>query len=252
MNQPVPGGALPLGLTLAPFAVPGERDAALAVVTALREPLEPSSRSLELAVMALDARCGDCRDLPSERGRFTISASEPESWQAEVLSRMTLPPGRYEIRVAAGLDGRSGGVFAHVEVPDYRKDRISASGLVLSGGGGAATARADLMADLIPVVPTARREFRADAEVTAFLRIYQGGSRSPGSVRLTATILDAAGRTKLDRTSFLEGARFAGDRAEDYRLELPLASLESGGHLLTIEAHLGGDAIRRDARFDVR
>jgi VWFA-related protein len=252
IGQVVPGGALPLALTLSPFAVPGERDAALAIVTALSEPLEQGPNTVELGVIALDADCGDCRNLPSERGRFTLAPSSSGSEHAEFLSRLELRPGSYEIRAAATLDGRSGGVFAHVDIPDYRKERLSASGLVLGASGSPSPARRDVLADLIPVIPTALREFRPDAEVEAFLRIYQGGSRTPGAVRVNATIRDAADRIVLDHTIFIEGAQFADSRSADYRLELPISMLDSGPHLLTVEAHLATGVVRRDAQFTVR
>ena len=71
-------------------------------------------------------------------------------------------------------------------------------------------------------------------------------------MRVTATILDAAGKTDLDRTTFLNSAQFSRDRSVDYLLELPISTLEAGMHLLTIEAHLGDSIVRRQTILTVR
>jgi VWFA-related protein len=249
LNQAVPGGALPLALSVAPFAAPGGRAAAVAVLTRVLEPLSNVPQTLELATLALDSDCGECRPLPSARQRFDLPRGTPEGPRAEVQSRLDLPPGSYEIRVAATLDGRSGGVFTHVDVPDFRKDRLSASGMVLTTDAPTLQRSG---AALIPVQPTALREFRPGATVAAFLRLYQAASKPLGSVRVNATILDEAGRTNSDETTFLEAAAFKADHSKDYRMTLPTSSLASGQHLLTIEAHLGDRAIRRQATFTIR
>jgi len=68
---------------------------------------------------------------------------------------------------------------------------------------------------------------------------------------VSATIVDEANRTNLEKTIFLNGSQFHG-RAADYTLDLPIATLEAGAHLLTLEATLGQRTIRRTARFIVR
>ncbi len=46
-------------------------------------------------------------------------------------------------------------------------------------------------------LPTARREFRHDTPVSALLRLYQGGSRAPESVRVNAAIDGSKARARL-------------------------------------------------------
>ena len=50
----------------------------------------------------------------------------------------------------------------------------------------------------------------------------------------------------------IEVSGFSRARAADYRLELPLTRLETGPHLLTIEAQLGDTVMRRQARINVK
>jgi hypothetical protein len=96
------------------------------------------------------------------------------------------------------------------------------------------------------------RDFRAGMTATAFLRVTQGGSKAPGSVRVRATIVDERGRTRLDEVTVIEGSGLARSRSADYRLDLPLARLEPGPHLLTIEAQLGDTIVHRQARFSLK
>lgn len=244
IGQAVPGGALLLAVNLVPFAEPGERSAAVIVRTRLLEPAA-AGQTLDVATLVLDSDCGDCRKLPSSRQTFTLAGSGAEDARAEVRSRVALPPGRYEIRVAASLNGRTGGVFGHVDVPDFRKDKLSASGLVLT------TQRAPA-SGAIPYAPTVSREFRPDTAVSAFLRIHQGGSGTPGAVRVNATIVNEGARTDFDETKFFDSDAFRGSRSVDYRLDLPTSTLASGRHLLTIEAHFGDTLVRRQTAFTIK
>jgi hypothetical protein len=56
----------------------------------------------------------------------------------------------------------------------------------------------------------------------------------------------------LDEATSLTADRFTPNRSADFRLELPLARLERGEYLLTIEASLGQNIARRGVRFTVR
>ena len=147
-------------------------------------------------------------------------------------------------------EGRSGGVFAHVDVPDFRGN-FGASGVVLSVDPPL-NAQKTLFADVIPVVPTAWREFSVDATVAAFQRFYQFGAKTPASVRVIARIRDAADRINLETTSVLDASAFASTGAADYTLDLPLQTIGSGAHVLQLEALAGGRTIKRDVRFSVR
>jgi VWFA-related protein len=250
----VPGGDLTLAATVAPFAVAGTSRAALAIATLLRDPLPAGSHTIEIATLAVDPDCGDCRTFPASKqsDTFTIAAGATAAARAQALSRLNLAPGSYQIRVAATLGEQSGVVFAHVDVPDFQKDKLAASGLVLSAAGTVATAQRNIMASVLPIVPTALREFRQGEIVTTFLRLYQNGSKVPENVRVTAKILDASNTTRLDATTTIERAQFGAAKSADFRMNLQLATLEPGAYLLSIDAQAGKLAVKREARFWVR
>ena len=110
----------------------------------------------------------------------------------EILTRLDLKPGRYNLRFAvhnAAL-GKSGSVYAEVEVPNFEKDAVSLSGVAVSVAHGLAAAGKDLLADLLPVVPTTQRSFAAADRVSAFLRVYQGGKKPFVPIAMRVTIRD--------------------------------------------------------------
>jgi hypothetical protein len=64
------------------------------------------------------------------------------------------------------------------------------------------------------------------------------------------TITTAGNEVVFDRPLRIGSDEFDG-RAHDYRFELPLARLQPGPHLLTLEV-TGPASLRRDVRFEVR
>jgi hypothetical protein len=156
------------------------------------------------------------------------------------------------VRVAAEDDRLhlSGSVYTYVEVPDFSKALLSLSGIVL---GTADAPEARPYGDLLPIVPSARREFSTGDRVTAFMRVYQGGSGHLEPVTVTMRIVDARTQTMAEtRTTLFDEAAATG-RSADYRVELPLDSLTAGPFLLTIEAATRGKlTVKRDVRFAMR
>jgi len=170
----------------------------------------------------------------------------------EVLSRLVLAPGRYEIRVAldAGRDQRAS-VYTYVDVPDFARQPLSLSGIVLGISPPVGSAPADALKDLTPVVPTARRAMARTDRATAFLRVYQDAKAAVLPVTVTARLTDTAGRVVFDNVGELAADRFT-SHASDYLIELPIGRLAGGEYLPTIEAAHGERVARRGLRFTMR
>ena len=169
----------------------------------------------------------------------------------EVLSRIDLKPGRYNLRIAAhntAID-KSGSVFYDLDVPDFRKDGLWMSGVVLTSRFGLAAAPRGALADLLPVVPTTVREFLADDDVAAFFQVVHGGRRPVTPVQLGVRIVDAADRVVHRADDTLEAAMFTAARLAEYQFQLPLDLLAPGSYLLRIEVAAGDRTTRRDIRF---
>ena len=91
----------------------------------------------------------------------------------DLAAHLPLAPGRYIVQVEAKSEDRAGGVAVDVDVPDFAKDLLSASGLILQRRPPAAFAD-QALAGLVPFMPTTVRQFHADDDVAVFVRIYQG------------------------------------------------------------------------------
>jgi hypothetical protein len=170
----------------------------------------------------------------------------------EVVSRLRLKPGRHEIRVAVEEIARKirGSVYTYVVIPDFRKAALSLSGVVL---GTAPAPNGSAFRDLVPVAPTVRREFSRTDRVTAFARVYQGGSDPLAPVTVTLRIVDANAQIVVETRTPIFSRRLASERWEDYKVELPPSSLEAGEYLLTIEAMRGTkQTVKDDVRFTMR
>lgn len=252
-----PKGDVSMQVTAAPFARPGSRDAALAIVLRVRQPA-PSGTDRVIENMAVLVNAYDMSGTRrgSERleGRIVIRPLPGQDATYEVLSRLDLKPGRYELRIAAesSMHQKSGSVFYDVDVPDFAKAPLSLSGAVLSVTPGAAVAPRDKLAPLIPVVPTSKRDFGSDDQVSAFLRVYQFDRGPLAPVDMAVTVLDEDGVKSFDRLETLGAERFTSGRATDYRVDLPISELLPGPHLLTIEAVKDKTSVRRDVRFTIR
>jgi VWFA-related protein len=253
----LPEGAIPLRVSLAPFALPGQRDlATVAAVLAIDTPGPPFAAPLQ--DLSLDVSAFDLEGRPRGSRRYTVRvppAETPGGVLTELISRTDLKPGRYELRLAVHATSSTlrGSVYADVEIPDFANDPVSLSGLLLTSSASPRSAPRLALAPLIPVQPTARRTFSPAEQVTAFMRIYQGGGArvalQPVDVRVT--IVDAAGDLLFSHEEGLPPDRFT-DRAADLQLALPAARLGSGPHLLTVDARTPRAAVTRSLPFEIR
>ena len=255
----LPLSALKLRATAAPFPIAGTNRSVVAIAVGVRQPAfgVRTPEQVEVLVKAFSAD-GDPKGSDTQTILLNVPAARADSevTQYEVLTRIDLPkPGKYELRLSAhsGASDTRGSVYVDVEVPDFKKDRLSLSGVVLSQAlPTAPIAPLRALRDVIPVVPTTERSFAASDPVTAFLRLYQGGSDKLAAVPLKIQIQDAAGKAVFEKAESIAVERFSTERSTEYQLQLPLSTLTPGDYLLTIEATAGKVAARRDVRFQVR
>src|SRR5947199_10319376 len=96
-----------------------------------------------------------------------------------VVSALDVPPGRYQFRVAARAVNADavGSVFYDLDVPDFAKQPLAFSGLVLTSAtaGMVPTAgHAPMLKDVLPNPPTATRAFYPLDTLALFTEIYDG------------------------------------------------------------------------------
>jgi hypothetical protein len=245
----LPNSALPLTMAFVPVAAPGRDDPAVGLVLGVeRAAPSPDGGRVGLHAMAFDT---NGREQASVRQVFDAAALPG---RFDVLGRMYLRPGQYEVRATVETPGgpsTAGSVYGYVDVPDFGRQRISLSGVVL-GRRGRAALPADALADVLPTVPTAERAFASSDRVTGFVRVYQQRASRSVAATLTASVLDASDRALAKQTTSFDAGRFEPARSADYHFDLPLAKLAPGDYLLRLDVTASNATATRGVRFSVR
>ena len=255
----LPDPDVTLRVSATPFALPNRTEAGLAIVLGVRHPPLPgdigarASGTLDVLTTAF-APDGRPRGSVKQIARVVGRAGIQEQAEYEVLSRLDLPPGRYQIRVAAhspALD-RTGSVYTDVEIPDFKRDALSLSGIVLSATPSLTAAPADALSTMLPVVPTSQRTFGSQVDVIAFLEVYNGRRAPTTPVAVSVTITDDSDRRVFSARESLPPDRFNQHHTALFQFQLPLERLGAGRYLLTIDVPEGAKTPRRHARFEVQ
>ena len=244
--------------SVAPFAAaerPSDREkkiGGVAIALGLSQPVSTTERTSHVLDLIASAFTREGKGVVQRRqtARLTMRPVEGGEAKYEILTRLDLKPGRYNLRFAVHNRalGKSGSVYSEVDVPDFSRDRLSLSGIVVNVAHALPAAGADTLGGLVPNTPTTQRSFAEEDRVTAFLRVYQGGKKPPLPVAVRATITDARDRIAFDSRQPLEPAREA-----DFSVTLPTATLATGPYLLTIEASVDEKTVvRREVRFSMR
>ncbi len=259
MAELVPRSDLQMAAVTAPFAFPQPRDprapttGILATLRVIRPaPAERESEQIQVLAKVFTPEGKEVGSIAQD-ATLTLRPSDRDA-RFDVLTPLPMKPGRYSVRFSAHSVGlnRTGSVYTDVIIPDFAKDKLSLSGVVVTADPPLAAAPPDAFAAIIPVVPTTRREFERGDRATALVRIYQGGRQPAADVDVTVRLMDATGAEVVSRTDAVARTRFVPARSADYTYELPLATLTPGAYLLTIEGRLGSITVRRDVRFSRR
>ena len=251
----LPRNDVPLSVSAVPFATSGKSDPTVAIVVGARHVVGTDRTDNNAPVKILAAAFDrNGRSVQSEHQAIgiTLPSKASDDVSYEVLSRLPLKPGRYELRLALDAATRSGSVYTYVDVPDFAEEPLSMSGLVLSVAPAWPTAPAQGFPDLMPIVPTTRRDFAPTDRVSSFVRVYQKASEPSQSANVRAQILDANGRAVTTDAALLEAEQFERNRSADYRIRLPIDRLSTGEYLLAVQAMRGSDTASRQVRFRLR
>ena len=251
-----PVSDLPVTVAASPFADPdGPRPFVAITIATERQSAIDSSRPIDVLAAAFDDR-GQSVNFHHQQLGVGAALQASGSGDYEILSRLPLDPGRYEIRVGIhdAASGRIGTAHAYIDVPDFGRDALSASAIVLQASPSPLTAPEGLFGKTVANRPTARRTFSPSDKVTALIRVYQGKDETPTDVRIESVVQNAGAKSVLEEASTLKSVRFsdAADRAADVELTLPLDRLPPGDYLLTMTARRDKREARRDVRFAVR
>lgn len=209
------------------------------------------NNTIEVSILPLEAR-GKAQQGRRSEVKLNLKPQTVQVMAATAVRmspRLSLPPGRYQLRVAARETGGglTGSVFYDLEVPDYAKKKFAMSGVVMTAAtaGVTPTAEPDLvLKPLMPGPPTTRREFYDVDTLALYAEIYDSiGGSTPHTVDITTRVTNEAGKevvrtteardSKELKTGAVPGAAGAGF---GYNTQFPLKDLPPGRYLLTVEA----------------
>jgi hypothetical protein len=100
----------------------------------------------------------------------------------EILSRLDLKPGRYNLRFATerASDGKTGSVYTDIVVPDFAKAPLSMSGVALEAVPGVVPGAKEVAAPILPVLQPHAASLRQPTESrhsSASTRAEKGAGR---------------------------------------------------------------------------
>lgn len=255
---PLPSAGLSLELNT--VALRGDTKADVIVTVQIDgQELAPESVSavantLEVALMAIDS-AGRVQDAAGTAFDVRLDEQTTRIMRRagyRSISRLRVPPGRYQIRAAVRerQGGRHGSVYGYVDVPDFSK-RLGMSGVLLtSPSTGLVPTSIDAATQKrLRVMPAVRRTFPAGDRLSAALEVYNAPlSRN---LHLTTTLVDGTRKEIYRRVADLDQTRVnQADGAYVHEVEIPLEKT-MGELLLVIEASSGGQPVIRRVAFSV-
>jgi hypothetical protein len=267
LNNPLPIGDLPVRVFAAPFKGEGRNGSVLLAVEIEGPSLRFQERDgkfqdkLEVSIAAVDYQ-GKLVDPKFQA--FTLNLP-PNTYAItskggiRLLSRLNLPPSRYQIRVGV-RDAEGGGIATvpyDLEGPDFSKTPLALSGLVLtsSRSGGIMTMKPDpVLNEVLPVPPTAVRRFLRQDTLTVLAQVYDDSSRLAHTVDVQATIRRVAdGNVVFQKRDERTMAAGTAAGAEWYKTDIPLNDVAPGRYVLVVEAtsRVGKNVAVQQVPFEV-
>jgi hypothetical protein len=267
LSKPVPLGDLPFRVFGAPFKGSGKNASVLLAMEIDGPDLKFEERDgrfnerLEISIVAADQHA---KVQGGDRQEFNLSLmpqthKRVASTGVRLLSRLEVPPGRYQFRV--GAHESTGGTLATVpydlEVPDYASVPLGLSGLVLT------SSRADeyvtpnpdpQLKDVLPSPPIAARRFRAGETLSTFLEVYDRTSEQAHALTVLTTVLDGRVGRPVFQTSDNRAAEATDKlRTHGFTARIPLKEFKPGTYVVRVEASSSVDKASavREVPFEV-
>ncbi len=161
-----------------------------------------------------------------------------------VNPRIELPPGRYQVRIGARESGAGevGSVFYDIEVPDFAKEKLTMSDVLLTAATSklVMTPLPDKQAEgVLPLPATARRDFVKGDTLALFAEVYDNLPPLPThKIDITTKLITEDGREVFKTSEERDSKDLQGSKGGGYghQLQIPLADVAPGRYLLRIEA----------------
>jgi VWFA-related protein len=218
---------------------------------------------VEVAIVATDDG-GKVRDGARDVAKLQL---RPETHAAvsrngvRLTRRLSVPPGRYQLKIGARESGGGlvGSLMYDLDVPNFAKEPLSMSGLLVTSAYASRTPTASPdpeFKDIMPASPSALRHFPPNDVVTVAADIYDTRVSTPHRVEIRTTVTSDSGQTVFSsrderRTEELKGASLT----FGHLATVPLKGLATGRYVLRVEAQAllsNGSTTAREVEFTVR
>ncbi len=254
LGSPLQQSGLPFSVQAAPFRnTATDASVALAIeIDGSRLPLSQqpnglSANQVELSFFDLD-EAGKAHQ--GVRGLFDLAlrpatVERVKSSGVRANTRIVLPPGRHQLRIGVRerQTGSTGSVFYDVQVPDFSRQPLMMSGLLLTAASVQQTFTARLdptVATRLPAPATSRREFQQSDTLALLAEIYDNsGSTEKRTIDTAVRVLDDTGREIfVARDPVPNDTNWS---VYSVTRQIPLKDVPAGRYLLRVEARARGN-----------
>ena len=265
--SPLPSSGLPMALATAVFKGADQKGAVVisALVGARDLPLTEKDgtfrNDLEIVLSATDY---GGKAYPGDRATLALNL-KPDSVPRlraggfRMLNQLDLPPGRYQLRVAAreGNTKRAGSVVYDLDVPDFSKEKLSMSGLALTSASSGLTMTArpkDPLAKMLPGPMTTYRDFMPGDEIALFVEVYDNSSKQPHKVDIEASLRSEGGMAVFQTREERDSSELAGGPGGyGFTARVPLKDVPPGLYVLRVQGKTRvGDQIEASRETVIR
>jgi VWFA-related protein len=259
LDTPLPqSGGLDLSVHAAPFKNTNtEATVALAIevhgerLASLPKSSDATSHTLELSFFAVNAS-----GQPGTGTRTEFSLNRLTTEMRERIARhgvrfnprMSLAPGRYQLRIGAreSIGGTIGSVVYDLVVPDFAKETLAMSGLLVTTASTQQTPTAErdaVVAKLLPGAVTSRREFPSGDKLALYAELYGNNpSQDRRDIDVALLLISEAGEELFNsNNTIVSEGRQAG--RWDIAGDIPLEDVDPGRYVLRVEARVRGSNV---------
>ena len=249
--SPLPKAGMPLRLTAMPRkgTKPKMTDLEVVVETSGRELTFTQAGGtfndkLSLSIGIFDK---DGKAVATERPDASL-ALKPDTYARvqqsgiRMVRHFSVPPGRYQVRVAAQDNSKTKQGSAHLDldVPDFTKEPVALSGLVIAATADvapSASSSGDLFGGGLPGAPTTLREFPANSEIAAFIELYDNQPTPTHRLDITTTVKADDGHVVFTNSAERSTEDLHGTPGGfGYSVRIPMTGWDPGLYVLSIEA----------------
>jgi VWFA-related protein len=251
LNSPLQAAGLTLSVAAAPFDAPKDNVAVTIEIVGRNLKFTPDkglfTNTVEVSMLPLEAR-GKAQQGRRSEVKLNLKPQTAQVMAATAVRlapRLTLPPGRYQLRVAAKeTGGLTGSVFYDLTVPDFTKQKFDMSGVVLTAATAQVTPTAEpdpILKPTLPGPPTTRREFYPIDVLALYAEVYDKlQTDTPHTVDVTTRLVNETGKEVTRTADARKSSEFqpgkGGGGFFGYSAQVPLADVAPGRYMLQVEA----------------